>query len=65
MPGVPDIGPHGLRHTAATHLLEGGAGIRLVQEMLGHASVTTTQIYTKVTAEALQESYATAHPRAR
>ncbi|GAA3075057.1 MULTISPECIES: site-specific tyrosine recombinase XerD [Actinomycetes] len=59
-----DVSPHTLRHSCATHMLEGGAGIRLVQEMLGHASVTTTQIYTKVTAEALQESYVSAHPRA-
>lgn len=60
-----EVSPHTLRHSCATHMLEGGAGIRMVQEMLGHASVTTTQIYTKVTAEALQEQYATAHPRAR
>lgn len=60
-----EVSPHTLRHSCATHMLEGGAGIRMVQEMLGHASVTTTQIYTKVTAEALQESYAAAHPRAR
>ncbi|WP_010525804.1 site-specific tyrosine recombinase XerD [Nesterenkonia sp. F] len=60
-----EISPHTLRHSCATHMLEGGAGIRLVQEMLGHASVTTTQIYTKVTAESLQESYLAAHPRAR
>ncbi|GAA1187168.1 site-specific tyrosine recombinase XerD [Nesterenkonia xinjiangensis] len=59
-----EVSPHTLRHSCATHMLEGGAGIRMVQEMLGHASVTTTQIYTKVTAEALQESYASAHPRA-
>lgn len=60
-----EISPHTLRHSCATHMLSGGAGIRLVQEMLGHASVTTTQIYTKVTAESLQESYLAAHPRAR
>lgn len=60
-----EVSPHTLRHSCATHMLEGGAGIRMVQEMLGHASVTTTQIYTKVTAEALQEQYATTHPRAR
>ena len=60
-----EVSPHTLRHSCATHMLEGGAGIRLVQEMLGHVSVTTTQIYTKVTAESLQEQYATAHPRAR
>ncbi|MDO5492882.1 MAG: site-specific tyrosine recombinase [Nesterenkonia sp.] len=59
-----DVSPHTLRHSCATHMLDGGAGIRTVQEMLGHSSVTTTQIYTKVTAEALQESYTLAHPRA-
>ncbi len=59
-----EVSPHTLRHSCATHMLEGGAGIRTVQEMLGHASVTTTQIYTRVTAEALAESYISAHPRA-
>jgi integrase/recombinase XerD len=61
---LPDVSPHTLRHSFATHMLDGGADIRVVQELLGHASVATTQVYTLITVDRLREVYATSHPRA-